>query len=71
MNTSPRPASSTVACARSGRWAATDLYTRCNEKARDVLDENHPEPVPGDVVERVHAIVEEADRAAGAKGLMG
>ena len=49
-------------------WEArgsTDLYARCHEKARDVLNEYHPEPVPGDVAERIHAIVEEADRAAG------
>ena len=42
-----------------------ELYTTCLEKARDVLREYHPEPVPDDVAARVHAIVEETDRAAG------
>ena len=49
-------------------WEArgsTDLYTRCHVKARDVLDEYHPEPVPDDVAARIRAIVEETDRAAG------
>jgi len=44
---------------------ATDLYTRCLETARDVLREYRPEPVPDDVAQRIHAIVEETDRAAG------
>ena len=43
----------------------TDLYTRCHVKARDVLNEYHPEPVPDDVAARIRAIVEETDRAAG------
>ena len=43
----------------------TDLATRCNAKARAVLAEYHPEPVPDDVAARIHAIVEETDRAAG------
>jgi trimethylamine--corrinoid protein Co-methyltransferase len=42
-----------------------DLYTTCREKARDVLRDYVPEQVPGDVAARVHAIVEETDRAAG------
>ena len=49
-------------------WEArggTDLATRCNVKARAVLAEYHPEPVPDDVAARIHAIVEETDRAAG------
>jgi len=49
-------------------WEArgsTDLYTRCLETARDVLHEYRPEPVPDDVAARIHAIVEETDRAAG------
>jgi trimethylamine--corrinoid protein Co-methyltransferase len=49
-------------------WQArggTDLYARCLETARQVLREYRPEPVPEDVAARVHAIVEETDRAAG------
>ena len=42
-----------------------DLYSTCIEKARDIIREHVPEPVPEDVAARVHAIVEEADRAAG------
>jgi trimethylamine--corrinoid protein Co-methyltransferase len=49
-------------------WEArgsTDLYTQAREKARDILREHHPEPLPDDVAARIHAIVEETDRAAG------
>ena len=49
-------------------WEArgsSDLYTTCLEKARDVIREYVPEPVPDDVAARLHAIVEETDRAAG------
>ena len=42
-----------------------DLYTTCLEKARDVIRGYVPEPVPDDVAARLHAIVEETDRAAG------
>ena len=42
-----------------------DLYATCREKARDIIREHKPEPVPGDVAARLHAIVEETDRAAG------
>ena len=44
---------------------ATDLYARCRDKAREVLREHKPEPLPDDVVARIHTIVEETDRAAG------
>ena len=42
-----------------------DLYTQAREKARDILREHRPEPLPVDVAARIHAIVEETDRAAG------
>ena len=42
-----------------------DLYTTCLEKARNIIREHVPEQVPDDVAARVHAIVEETDRAAG------
>jgi trimethylamine--corrinoid protein Co-methyltransferase len=42
-----------------------DLYDTCVAKARDIIREHRPEPVPDDVAARVHAIVEETDRAAG------
>jgi len=44
---------------------ADDLYTRCRATARDIIREHVPEPVPSEVAARVHAIVEETDRAAG------
>ncbi len=44
---------------------ASDLYHRCLKKARDVIREHKPEPVPDDVAARIHAIVEETDRVAG------
>ena len=42
-----------------------ELYLTCLKKAREVLREYRPEPVPDDVTARVRAIVEETDRAAG------
>ena len=44
---------------------ATDLYTRCHAKAKDILAEHQPEPLPDDVQQRIRAIVEETDRAVG------
>jgi trimethylamine--corrinoid protein Co-methyltransferase len=44
---------------------SNDLYATCIQKARDIIREHVPEPVPDDVAARVHAIVEETDRAAG------
>ena len=44
---------------------ASDLYQRCLEKAREVIREYKPEPLPDDVAARIRAIVEETDRAAG------
>jgi trimethylamine--corrinoid protein Co-methyltransferase len=44
---------------------SSDLYQRCLEKARDVIREHKPEPLPDDVAARIRAIVEETDRAAG------
>ena len=44
---------------------ADDLYQRCLAKAREVIQEHRPEPLPDDVVARIHAIVEETDRAVG------
>jgi len=42
-----------------------DLYRRCLEKAREVIREYKPEPLPGDVAARIRAIVLETDRVAG------
>jgi trimethylamine--corrinoid protein Co-methyltransferase len=42
---------------------STDLYERCLAEARQVIKEYRPEPVPDDVAQRIHGIVEETDRA--------
>jgi trimethylamine--corrinoid protein Co-methyltransferase len=42
-----------------------DLYGVCREKAREILREHRPEPLPDDVVERIHAIVVETDAMVG------
>ena len=42
---------------------STDLYDRCLAEARQVIQEYRPEPLPDDVAQRVHDIVEETDRA--------
>jgi len=43
-----------------------DLYAEALEKARDIVAEHTPEPLPDDVAARIRAIVEETDRVAGA-----
>ncbi len=43
----------------------SELYRRCLDRAREVIREHKPEAVPDDVAARIHAIVEETDRAAG------
>jgi trimethylamine--corrinoid protein Co-methyltransferase len=42
-----------------------ELYVPCLEKAREVVREYRPEPVPADIAERIHAIVERTDRLVG------
>ena len=42
-----------------------ELYVTCLEKARDVVREYRPEPVPDDIAARIHAIVEKTDRLVG------
>ena len=42
-------------------WEAdggTDLYARCHAKAKDMLAEYHPEPLPDDVAKRISRAVE-------------
>jgi trimethylamine--corrinoid protein Co-methyltransferase len=50
-------------------WEArggTDLYARCHAKAEEVLAEYQPPQLDEEVKQRIHAIVEETDRAVGA-----
>jgi trimethylamine--corrinoid protein Co-methyltransferase len=42
-----------------------ELYATCLEKAREIVREHRPEPLPADVAARVHAIVERTDRLVG------
>jgi trimethylamine--corrinoid protein Co-methyltransferase len=47
-------------------WQAAgggDAYGAARTKARRILEEHHPEPLPADVLERMRAIVEHADQA--------
>ncbi len=50
-------------------WQASgsrDLYSEAVIKARGIVEEHRPEPLPDDVAARIRAIVEETDRVAGA-----
>jgi trimethylamine---corrinoid protein Co-methyltransferase len=44
------------------RRGATDMYQRAMEKAKDLLANHHPEPLPDDVYKQVRSIVDKADR---------
>ena len=44
---------------------ATDLYTRCLAKAREVLRDYQPVQLDDEVKQRIHRIVEETDRVVG------
>lgn len=47
-------------------WQAngsTDLYTRARERALHLLETHYPQPLDSDIVQRMQAIVERADRA--------
>jgi trimethylamine---corrinoid protein Co-methyltransferase len=46
-------------------WEArggTDMYTRAMEKAKDLVENHRPEPLPDDVLAQVRGIVDKADR---------
>jgi trimethylamine--corrinoid protein Co-methyltransferase len=40
---------------------ARDAYTVATEAAKQILEEHHPEPLPGDVAARIDAVVREAE----------
>ena len=44
---------------------STDLYVRCNEKAKEIVAEHKVEELPSDVQDEIRAIVKEAERKAG------
>jgi trimethylamine--corrinoid protein Co-methyltransferase len=48
-------------------WQASgggDAYAGARAEAQRILAEHHPDPLPADVLARMRAIVEDADRAA-------
>jgi trimethylamine--corrinoid protein Co-methyltransferase len=51
-----------------GVWAAagaTTAYERAMEKARWILDNHHPRPLPDEVLARIRGIVEQAEAELG------
>lgn len=44
---------------------STDLYYRCNEKAKEVIESHQVEPLPSDVADEIRAIVNEVEKKAG------
>jgi trimethylamine--corrinoid protein Co-methyltransferase len=44
---------------------STDLYTRCNEKAKELVADHKVEPLPSDVVDQIKAIVTKSEKDAG------
>jgi len=46
---------------------ARDAYVAAREAATRILDEYHPEPLPGEAAERIDAIVAEAEERAGVR----
>ncbi len=53
-----------------GVWeaaGATTAYERAMEKARWILDNHHPRPLPDEVLARIRGIVEEAEAELGSQ----
>jgi len=44
---------------------STDLYYRCNEKAKEVVETHQVEPLPSDVADEIRAIVKDFEKEAG------
>jgi trimethylamine--corrinoid protein Co-methyltransferase len=44
---------------------ATDLYTRANAKAREIIEGHKPEPLDPDLVKQMRALVQKADEELG------
>jgi trimethylamine---corrinoid protein Co-methyltransferase len=44
---------------------AMDAYSAAKEAAKQILEEHHPQPLPGDVADQIDAIVRAAERSAG------
>ena len=53
---------------RRSKWeqlGGTDIYQRSTEKARDILENHKPEPLPKDVLSTLRSIVEDAEGELG------
>jgi trimethylamine--corrinoid protein Co-methyltransferase len=44
---------------------STDLYTRCNQKAKELCENHEVEELPSDVKDQIRAIVTKAEKDAG------
>ena len=44
---------------------STDLYHRCNEKAKELVETHKVEPLPSDVVDEIASIVKRVEKDAG------
>ena len=44
---------------------ARDAYSAAKEAAKQILEEHHPEPLSGDVVDEIDAVVKETDERGG------
>ncbi len=49
------------------RRGATDMYARAREKAKGLLADHRPEPLPDDVLKQIRDIVDTADRERAVK----
>ncbi len=53
---------------RRSKWeqlGGSDIYQRATEKARDILENHKPEPLPKDVLSTLRSIVEDAEGELG------
>jgi trimethylamine--corrinoid protein Co-methyltransferase len=51
-----------------GKWekdGATDSYVRASQKARYILENHQPDPLPDHVISRIRKIVTETEREMG------
>jgi trimethylamine---corrinoid protein Co-methyltransferase len=44
---------------------STDMYTRCSEMAKDLVENHKVEELPGDVKDQIRALVAKAEKDAG------
>jgi trimethylamine--corrinoid protein Co-methyltransferase len=44
---------------------STNLYDRCTEKAKELVENHVVEPLPSDVVDEIRSIVRQVEKSAG------